>query len=331
MDFAYLNAVVKSGEFPPFDPWFAGGYINYYYFGFVLVAALVELTAVVPAVAYNLAVATFAASLGAAAFGLAAALATGRRTPVAAPRRHRSPRPALRRRRRQPRRAAPGLGAPERRRSRSNAGTGSRRGRSRTRSTSRGRSTEFPAFTYLYADLHAHAMALPFTAVVLGLALVVARVPRQERAPRLALLGLLALVLGSLWPLNTWDVPTYAVAVGLVFGIAALAGGSVGRARRLLVAGAAVVGRPRSSGTSPICRSTSTTCPRSTASSAGRAAAPRSPTTSSCTASSSSRSRPLCSCTSSPPGTSALLVGLHGCFAAGPRGFREPCACIGRS
>jgi len=54
MDFAYFNAILKSATFPPYDPWFAGGYLNYYYYGFVIMGVLVKWLGIVPAIGYNL-------------------------------------------------------------------------------------------------------------------------------------------------------------------------------------------------------------------------------------------------------------------------------------
>ena len=37
MEFAFLNATLRSPHFPPYDPYFAGGILNYYYYGLYLV------------------------------------------------------------------------------------------------------------------------------------------------------------------------------------------------------------------------------------------------------------------------------------------------------
>jgi YYY domain-containing protein len=70
MDFAYLNGVLRSTIFPPIDPWFSGGYNNYYYLGFIIVGVPNLLTGILPSIAYNLILATLFAFVGIGAFGL---------------------------------------------------------------------------------------------------------------------------------------------------------------------------------------------------------------------------------------------------------------------
>ncbi|HEX9012289.1 MAG TPA: DUF2298 domain-containing protein, partial [Anaerolineaceae bacterium] len=70
MDFSFFNAVIKSTSFPPYDPWFAGGYINYYYYGFVIFGVPVKALGIIPAVAYNLILPTIYSLLALGAFSL---------------------------------------------------------------------------------------------------------------------------------------------------------------------------------------------------------------------------------------------------------------------
>ncbi|MBI4762750.1 MAG: DUF2298 domain-containing protein [Chloroflexota bacterium] len=83
MDFSYFNAVIKSTLFPPYDPWFAGGYINYYYYGFVIVGTPVKLLGIVPSIAYNFILPTLFAVVGISAFSLGWNMVEGRKPNVA--------------------------------------------------------------------------------------------------------------------------------------------------------------------------------------------------------------------------------------------------------
>lgn len=58
MDFAFFNAIRYSASFPPADPWLAGYSINYYYFGYLLMAIVALLSGLQPGPAYNMALAS---------------------------------------------------------------------------------------------------------------------------------------------------------------------------------------------------------------------------------------------------------------------------------
>ena len=65
MDFAHMNALIKAGAYPPYDPWFEGGYINYYYMGHQAFGTFIRWLGIMPSVAYNLVLPLIAALLAA--------------------------------------------------------------------------------------------------------------------------------------------------------------------------------------------------------------------------------------------------------------------------
>lgn len=70
MDFAFLNAIIKSTRMPPLDPWYAGGYINYYYFGYFITAVLTKISGFKTSITYNLMFATYYAIFSLLVFSL---------------------------------------------------------------------------------------------------------------------------------------------------------------------------------------------------------------------------------------------------------------------
>jgi YYY domain-containing protein len=70
MEVAFINSILRSETFPPHDPWLSGYAISYYYFGYVLVAMLAQLSAVPASVAFNLGLAMVFALTAIGSFGL---------------------------------------------------------------------------------------------------------------------------------------------------------------------------------------------------------------------------------------------------------------------
>ncbi len=241
MEIGFLSAATRQAELPPRDPWLSGYGINYYYLGYILIAALAKLTASPSSLAFNLGLATvFAMTLSGGAGVTANLVAATRDRALRVPRASTLARGLLggylltfagnmyAARDIVARGSAAldlwwwgGLGWKS---SRAVIDSGFPEwiygpnfGPSET-------ITEFPFFSFILGDLHAHVLALPFTLLALALALdtflipLLAAQPAARRGWRACLptpvtawrLAVAALVIGGLYALNSWDLPTYA-------------------------------------------------------------------------------------------------------------------------
>ncbi|HKC25081.1 MAG TPA: DUF2298 domain-containing protein, partial [Thermoanaerobaculia bacterium] len=219
MDFSFLNALYRTPTLPPPEPWLSGSLLSYTYFGQFLVAAIGKTLAIHPGVMFNIGIAAFAGLFAAALFAAGAAL--GRLASVA--------------------------GAPPTESTRVGllavfltlvcgnlAGLREALARKTLNfdyfwATSRAIKdtiNEYPFWSFLFADLHAHVLAMPFTVSFVALLLMwVTRPEPFERVPfraRAALLALLALTLGTVMVTNGWSTPTYVALSLFVLGLAFL-------------------------------------------------------------------------------------------------------------
>ena len=281
MELAYFTAVFRSTTLPPYDPWFAGGYLNYYYWGYFVIACVNRVAAIIPTTAFNLAVPLFFALTVTGAFSLGYNLAAGVRS---AGIRRRAGEGTIANGAADGRKLLPpvfcGIAA-----ALFTAVIGNIDGivqiiqglwtfavRSETwpgfdfwRSSrmippldsfeppslafwlpefipgdagSSWHITEFPYFTFLFADLHAHMMVIPFTLLALGLGLALVAGLRNGGAAWTATIGAaLAVTLGALWAVNSWDYPSYVILILGLIGLATLFTRRSPRNKLLLFAG----------------------------------------------------------------------------------------------
>jgi len=198
MDFAFLNAVMRTSSFPPADPWFAGGSLNfYYYFGYLSVGTLGKLFSVEPSILFNLALAlTFALSLN-LLFGFGYNLTHGNiRYGLLT--------------------ALSGLLL------------GNLQGLKEFTSVYFTKETvpmgyywsssrvipytinEFPYFSFIHGDLHSHLLAIPFQLLVLAFIMnIYLRKDNNRVFESIFSLLIFSLSFGFLFPSNSWDFPVY--------------------------------------------------------------------------------------------------------------------------
>lgn len=263
MEIAYLTAVVRSSILPPYDPWFAGGSLNYYYMGWFYLAVPIRAFGILPEYAFNLGVPTFAATAASVAFAVVSAL-VGAVRPHAEAVRRRAAEPLLAgilaaflliavgnldaahqwiERLQAVNRWSLASGTPV-----AGGAVGIIGGlwrwllegaalppfdwwRSSRVHFGSFDITEFPYWSFLFADLHPHLMGIPFFTglVAVALAIVLAAASGDRTRPWL-LAALAGLFVGLIRTVHTWDFPTAAlIAAASILLAALLAPGSAER------------------------------------------------------------------------------------------------------
>jgi YYY domain-containing protein len=204
MDMSFINGILRTSQFPPQDPWMSGTAMYYYYFGYLVVADLIKLTAVLPSIAFNLATASFFALAFTTALGIGYNLTekmkygiiTAFLVTIA----------------------------------------GNLVGFFQMMDILLGKDNviynilsfnywpssrvipntinEFPFFSFLQGDVHPHMISITFQILILLLMLNIFKSDAPEIIPVLVL----GLAIGFLYPLNTWDYPVYLILSVLIIG-----------------------------------------------------------------------------------------------------------------
>tara|TARA_B100001750_G_scaffold247813_1_gene275006 strand:+ start:22129 stop:26523 length:4395 start_codon:yes stop_codon:yes gene_type:complete len=241
MEMAYLSATMRSPFMPPYDPWFAGEHLNYYYWGYFLVGTLGNLLKIAPVLLFNLAVPSFFALTLVGSFGIGHAIAgtwLGRgKLKLSVERSSLLKWPVF----------CGGIVAVL------VVVIGNLDGAIQVVQNSVGclfvscegllkegaivfdfwkssrvmapdppgfEITEFPFFTFLFGDLHPHMMALPFTllslCILFSLFLKLALSRVLNKTTVFLSCGVLGVSIGALRVLNTWDYPVYLLLAAVV-------------------------------------------------------------------------------------------------------------------
>ncbi|MFA4955519.1 MAG: DUF2298 domain-containing protein [Candidatus Methanoperedens sp.] len=195
MDMTFINSMLRTTEFPPLDPWMSGTVTYYYYFGYLIVANLINISGVFPSIAFNLATASFFALSFTTAFGIGFNLTEKIKYGII---------------------TAFFVTI---------AGNLSgffqllniliKENYNGILSFSYWTSSrvipdtinEFPFFSFLQGDVHAHMISITFQLLVIILLLNIIRSDDLDLIPIL----ITGLAIGFLYPLNTWDYPVYLV------------------------------------------------------------------------------------------------------------------------